>query len=54
MSIIDHTLNKYVVFHTYLDLLPLFLLYFVLENNTSLAVNDTGAREVYYYHRVDL
>jgi len=46
MSIIDHTLNTYdMLFHTYLDLLPLNLVYFVLENdhfalenNISLAV----------------
>jgi len=34
MSIIDHTLNKYdMIFHAYLDLLPLNLVYFVLEND---------------------
>ena len=33
MSIIDHTLNKYdILFHTYLDLLPLNLVYFIMEN----------------------
>ena len=50
-SIVDHTctlhkLNKYIMlFHTYLDSLPLNLVYFVLENvnfvlenNISLAV----------------
>ena len=32
MSIIDHALNKYdMLFCTYLDLLPLNLVYFVLE-----------------------
>jgi len=42
---IDHTLIKYMLFCTYLDLLPLNLIYFVLENcnyilenNISLAV----------------
>jgi len=29
--IIIHTLNKYVLFHMYLDLLPLNLAYFILE-----------------------
>ena len=46
MSMIDRTLNKYdMVFRTYLDLLPLNLVYcvlenfnFVLENNISWAV----------------
>jgi len=38
MSIIDHTLIKYMLFHTYLDLLPLNFVYLVLENNISLAV----------------
>ena len=33
MSLINHTLNKYdMLFHTYLDLLLLNLIYFVLEN----------------------
>ena len=32
MSIIDHTLIEYMLFHIYLDLLPLNLVYFVLEN----------------------
>jgi len=32
MSLINHTLIKYMLFHTYLDLLPLNILYFVLEN----------------------
>ena len=33
MSINDHTLNNYdMLFGTYLDLLPLHLVYFVLEN----------------------
>ena len=38
MSIIGHTLMKYMLFRTYLDLLPLNLVYFVLETNISLAV----------------
>ena len=34
MSIMDYTLNKYdMLFHRYLDLLPLNLVYFVLEND---------------------
>ena len=33
MSIIDHTLNKYDIrFRVYLDLVPLSLVYFVMEN----------------------
>ena len=31
MSIIDHTLIKYMLFPTYLDLLPLNIVYFVLK-----------------------
>ena len=38
-SIIDHTLNKYdMLFHAYLDLLPLSHVYFVMENNISFTV----------------
>ena len=34
LSISNHTLNKYdMLFRMYLDLLPLNLVYFVLENN---------------------
>ena len=40
MSIIDHTLNKYMLFHTYLDLLPLNLVYFVLENADFVPENN--------------
>ena len=32
MSMIDHSLIKYMLFRTYLDLLPLNLVYIVLEN----------------------
>ena len=36
MSIIDHILNKYdLLFHKYFNLLPLNLVYFVLENVNS-------------------
>ena len=46
MSVINHTLNKYdMLFRTYLDLLPLYIVCFVLANgdnvldiNISLAV----------------
>jgi len=48
MSIINHTLIKYMFFHTYYDLLPLILVYsvlendnFILENNIFLAVGIT-------------
>ena len=38
MSIIDHTLNKYdILFRTCLDILPLNLVYFVLENGNLCA-----------------
>ena len=55
MSIIDHTLNKYdMLFCTYLDLLPLNLVYlgqensnFVLENIISLAVGNIRYRVKY-------
>ena len=41
MSIINHTLNKYgMLFHTYLDLLPLNLVYFVLENGNFVLENN--------------
>jgi len=33
MSIIDYALIKYMLFCTYLNLLPLTVVYFVLENN---------------------
>ena len=33
LSINHYTLIKYMLFHTYLDLLPLNLVYFVLEND---------------------
>jgi len=54
MSIIDHTLIKYdMCFRTYLDLLPLNLVYFVpengnfvLENNISLAVGTMLERSI--------
>ena len=45
MSMIDHSLIKYMLFRTYLDLLPLNLVYIVLENGNfvleiSLAVGS--------------
>ena len=41
ISIIDHTLNKYdMVFLKYLDLLPLYLVYFVLENGNYVMENN--------------
>ena len=41
MSIIDHTLNKYdMVFCTYLDLLPVNLVYLVLENGNFVLENN--------------
>ena len=40
MSIIDHTLNRYyTLFHTYFNLLPLNLVYFVLENENFLEMS---------------
>ena len=40
MSIIDHRLNKYdILFRTYFDLLPLNLVYFVLENGNYVQEN---------------
>jgi len=40
MSITDHTLIKYMFFCTYLDLLPLNIVYFVLEkSNFDLKIN---------------
>ena len=36
MSIIDRTLNKYMLFRTYLDLLRLNIIYFVLKNGNFL------------------
>jgi len=40
MSIIDHTMIKYIVVRTYLDLLPLNLIYFVLENGNNVLENN--------------
>ena len=41
MSIIEHTLNKYdILFHKYLYLLPLNLVYFALENGNSVLENN--------------
>jgi len=46
MSIINHTLNKHdMLFSMYLDLLPLNLVYFVLENNIFLAVGTMFQEE---------
>ena len=40
MSIIEHTLNKHdMLFGTYLDLLPLNLVYFVLKNGDFVLEN---------------
>jgi len=40
MSIIDHTLNKYdIVIRTYLDLSPLNVVCFVLENDNFVLEN---------------
>ena len=51
LTIINHTLNKYdMLFHMYLDLLPLNLVYFVLENNKYFLVrrNDEYKWRVFY------
>ena len=43
MSIIDHTLNEYdMLFRTYLNILPLNLVYFVLENVNYVLENEVG------------
>jgi len=47
MSIINHTLIKYMLFHTYLDLLPLNLVYVVLENDNFVLENGNFALENY-------
>ena len=54
MSIIDHTLNKYdKLFRKYLDLLPLNLVYFVLENYIFLAVGTmTGPSRPTKWHEL--